>query len=74
LVPTWINRQGSALAAWEELAVISDSLQIADRARRIGSKTIDADARQPRFDRLYLAIVGVGASSVLESCRAEYFS
>ena len=40
--------------------MISDSLQIADRARRIGSKTVDTDARQPRVDRLYLAIAGVG--------------
>ena len=40
--------------------MISDSLQIADRARLIGSKTVDAAARQPRADRLYLAIAGVG--------------
>jgi hypothetical protein len=48
---TWINRQGSALAGREKLAVVSDSLQIADRARRIESKTVDADARLPRVDR-----------------------
>ena len=42
--------------AREKLAVVSDSLQIADRARRIESKTVDADARLPRVDRLYLAL------------------